>query len=215
MKRVKFMDLDLFVPPDVFTPRPETELLVNVSLFALWLKGGYKGDTQILDIGTGSGNIAISLTKFNKHCKLISLDIRDEALKTAKANAELNGVFGRIQFIKSDLFNALPDKFLASFDCIVSNPPYVPKWEIKTLSGFVQDEPRAAIDGGEDGLNFYRKIIKNAPSYLKEGGWLVMEIGYNQSYFVRELLEKQEGFMDPEMYRDDQGIDRIIKVRYG
>ncbi len=215
MKKIKFMDLDLVVPRDVFTPRPETGLLVNVSLFALWVNGGYKENARILDIGTGSGNIAISLTKFNKHCKLVSLDITDASLDAARANAQLNNVADRIQFIKSNLFNALHDKFRGSFDCIVSNPPYVAKWEIKTLSDYVQDEPRVAIDGGEDGLNFYRKIISTAPRYLKKGGCLVMEIGYNQSYFVKELIEKQKGFTDMEMYKDEQGLDRIVKVRYG
>lgn len=215
MKKIKFMDLELFVPKDVFTPRPETELVVNVVLYALWAMKDKVSEPRILDIGTGSGNIAISLTKFNPACKLVTLELIPEAIEIARTNAYLNGVSGRIEFIQSNLFENIGDKFPGKFDIIVSNPPYVPQWEMPTLAKEVQNEPRAALDGGEDGLNFYRKISEAAPRYLKRRGSLVMEMGYNQSNYVAKLLEKRGVFSDFETFKDDAGIDRVIKVRYG
>jgi len=210
MKKIKFMTVDLFVPKEVFTPRPETELLVNTVLYGLRIMGCDKKKSKILDIGTGSGNVAISLTKFNKDCKLVTLDIKAEALEIAKTNAYLNNVASRIEFIQTDLFKDVPKRHQGSFDVIVSNPPYVARWEIPTLSDYVQNEPRIAIDGGDDGLDFYRKIIKEAPGYLKKGGYLVLEIGYNQLTYVSKLLEKSGAFSDLEIFKDDLGIFRVL-----
>lgn len=212
MKKIKFMDLELFVPRDVFTPRPETELLVNVTLYALWAIKDKNPNPLVLDIGTGSGNVAISLTKLNPRCKLITLDLVHEALEIAKTNAYLNGVSARIEFIQSNLFENLPKRYLNNFDIIVSNPPYVPQWELGTLSKEVRKEPRLAIDGGEDGLHFYRKILKEAGHFLKPNRYLIMEMGYNQLRYVTKLLEKNKKFTDPEVFKDDSGIDRVIKV---
>lgn len=214
MKKVKFMDLELFVPENVFTPRPETELLVNVALYALASMGLDKQGSKVLDVGTGSGNVAISLTKLNKNCKLITLDIDERALEVAKTNAHLNGVSGRIEFVQSNLFGGLSEKLLiGGFDVIVSNPPYVAGWEMPTLSDMVQREPRIAIDGGDDGLTFYRKISTKAPCYLKQGGYLIMEIGYNQLPYVTRLLEEKSAFTDFEIFKDNSGIDRVIMAK--
>ena len=214
MKKIRFMDVELFVSDDVFTPRPETGLLVNVAMYALVCMGLSKKSSQVLDMGTGSGNIAISLTKLNKGCKLVSLDVKKEALEIAKSNASLNGVLDRIQFVKSDLFKGLPKKFMQAFDVIVSNPPYVARWEISTLSEVVQGEPRIALDGGEDGLSFYRKICTSASDYLKPGGYIVMEMGYNQQQFVKAFLTKTGRFTDFETFKDDSGIERVIMAKH-
>ena len=214
MKKVKFMDVELFVSDNVFTPRPETELLVNVTMYALSCMGLADKTSRVLDVGTGSGNIAISLTKLNKGCKLICLDVKAEALEIAKSNASLNGALDRIKFVKSDLFKNLPKKLLGSCDVIVSNPPYVARWEIPTLSeDVIRGEPRAALDGGEDGLTFYRKISSSAADYIKSGGFIVMEMGYNQQRFVKEFLEASCKFTDFEIFKDDAGIERVIMAK--
>ena len=213
MKKVKFMDLDLFVSRGVFTPRPETELLVNVTLYALWGMGLDKRASRILEIGTGTGVVAISLTKYNRLCKLVTSDIESEALNIAKVNARINGVSDRIEFMHSDIFGGLSGYKPGAFDVVVSNPPYVARWEIATLSEDVRGEPRSSIDGGEDGLDFYRRISAVAPAYLKRGGFLIMEMGYNQSFFVKKLLEKKGNFTDFEIFKDSAGIDRVIKTQ--
>lgn len=214
IKKVKFMDSYFLVPDDVFTPRPETELLVNVTLYALEILGDSPKPAGILDIGTGSGNVAISLTKLNKNCKLICLDIDKKALDIAKTNAELNGVSDKIQFVHSDLFDGLHERYGLSFDIIVSNPPYVAKWEIATLSEPAKAEPLIAIDGGEDGLDFYRRLCSGAWRFLTKGGFLIMEMGYNQAHFIKDLLT-QNNFTDFELFKDNAGIERIIMARHG
>jgi len=214
MKKIKFMNSMLYIPDNVFTPRPETELLVNVTLYALHSIKKKGKETQILDVGTGSGNVAISLTKLDKSCKLVTLDVKKEVLEIAKINAQLNGLSNRIEFMQSNLFRDLPKKFENCFDIIVSNPPYVARWEIATTSDVVQNEPRIAIDGGEDGLDFYREICLKASKFLKKGGYLVMEIGYNQALHVKKLLMRN-GFTDFELFRDNANIERAIMAKHG
>ncbi len=213
MKKIKFMTVELFVPKEVFTPRPETELLVNTVLYSLHLMGADKQDARVLDVGTGAGNVAISLTKLNGKVKLTTLDINDNALEIAKTNAHLNGVAERITFLKSNLFEKLGAKHKDAFDVIVSNPPYVARWEIPTLSEYVQREPRIAIDGGDDGLDFYRKISLETPRYLKKGGYVILEIGYNQLAYVTKLLERNGKFSDLEIFKDDSGIYRVVMAK--
>jgi len=201
----KFLGLDFKTTKDTFIPRPETGLLVKASLDIM-----PRDKARILDIGTGTGNIAISLTKADRVCKIVALDKSEEALAIAKENAKHLGVSDRIKFIKSDLFS---DLAIEPFDIIVSNPPYIPDWEIPTLADYVKDEPRLALDGGEDGLGFYKKIIEAAPKFLKEGGFLIMEMGYSQSYHVKRLLRESGNFTDIEILKDYSNIDRVIRAR--
>jgi len=212
---MNFLGLELHTTKDTFIPRPETELLVEVcldiikaDLFPLgrWEK------FKILDIGTGSGNIAVSLTNKRRDCKIVALDKSKEALALAKKNAHKFGVRDRIDFVTGDVFTGLEGG--CKFDIIVSNPPYVPVWEIPTLADSVKREPWMALDGGEDGLNFYKEIIGGAPGFLKKPGYLIMEMGYNQSFYIKRLLEKA-GFSDIEIFEDFSGIDRVIKAKNG
>ena len=194
-----FYGLRFKVTKDVLSPRMETELLVSEVL-----KDCKKGVT-ILDIGTGSGAIAISVAK-NSESKVYAVDISSEALLVAKENAINNGV--KIEFVKSDLFNDLKKKKM--FDIIVSNPPYIKSDDIDDLMVEVKDyDPMLALDGGKDGLEFYREILRQAPEYLKDNGKLMFEVGKGQASQVKKLMQKD--FVDVVIIKDYNKIGRIVK----
>jgi len=222
----KFMGLEYTTSKGAFIPRPETELLVEACLELV----RHFAESRILDIGTGTGIIPISLTKSAKDCTIVALDKSSAALEIAQDNARAHGVFDRIEFLESDLYDALKGPLepfsgrlsvkqngsslsYNHFDIIISNPPYIPTWEIATLAEHVKNEPMMALDGGEDGLVFYRKLIAGAPAFLKKGGYLIMEMGYGQSFHLKKML-KEAGFLDIEVKKDLSNIDRIIKARW-
>ncbi|MDB4349718.1 peptide chain release factor N(5)-glutamine methyltransferase [Omnitrophica bacterium] len=216
----KFLGLDFDTTKDTFIPRPETELLVKVCLDTV---RHCAGSAYILDIGTGTGNIAVSLTKMDKTCKIVALDESEGALAVARENARRFGVSDRIEFIQSNLYSNLHgchceerrrrDEAI-SFDIIVSNPPYIPAWEIATLAGHVKKEPRIALDGGDNGLDFYKMIIDGAPQVLKKRGYLIMEMGYNQSHYIKKILRESGSFADVETFKDFSNIERVIKAQW-
>ncbi|MDD5428924.1 MAG: peptide chain release factor N(5)-glutamine methyltransferase [Candidatus Omnitrophica bacterium] len=204
----EFCGLDIEVNEKVLIPRPETELLVEK---AVEVAKSQKTGVRVLDLCTGSGNIAIALTKSVSDCKIVASDISEEALDVARSNARRLGVSGRITFIHSDLFTDINDKF----DIIVSNPPYIAKFEFETLQEEVLREPRIALDGGDDGLDFYRKIIEAAPSYLKSGGHILFEIGFGQAAQIKEIIVAGRGdFKLIELAKDLNGIDRVIIAQW-
>ncbi|MEE8359900.1 MAG: peptide chain release factor N(5)-glutamine methyltransferase [Candidatus Omnitrophota bacterium] len=203
-----FCGLTFETNENVLIPRPETEILVNR---CLELMRGVK-NPKILDIGTGSGNIAVSLTNSDETCKIVALDMSEEALVIACENARQLGVSDRISFIESDLFTNIFKE--DGFDIIVSNPPYIPTWEIATLAGHVKAEPRLALDGGDDGLAFYRRILEGVPGFLKVGGYLIMEMGYDQSQRIEKLLKASGGFVDIGTIKDSSNIERVIEARW-
>jgi len=199
-----FMGLELSVNPSVLIPRPETEQLVDAAL--KHFKGGWA-----LDLGTGSGNIAIALAKFVPHAKVMSVDISKDALKVAHANARHHRVKSRIKFIKKDILKSdVSNNF--KFDLIISNPPYIPTQHMKTLPRDVQKEPAAALDGGRDGLDFCRVIIKYTPCLLRKGACLMMEFGDGQAEAINKLVREQKEFSSIEILQDLAGRDRIIKA---
>jgi len=210
-----FMGLELAVNPSVLIPRPETEQLVEAAL--KYFKGGYA-----LDLGTGSGNIAIALAKFVSQSKIVSVDISTQALELAKINARQHKVEDRIQFIQEDMLVILSPSLRSRagsakndnnlFDLIISNPPYIPTSQMSSLPRDVQQEPAAALDGGEDGLNFYRIIIKYTPYLLRGGACLMMEFGDGQAEAVKKLVEAQKAFSRIEIIQDLAGRDRIIRA---
>jgi len=206
-----FMDFAFTVNCDTLIPRPETELLVER---ALEIAGSEQesGDYRILDIGTGCGNIAISLTKYLRHSKIIALDISHNALRTAYTNADGMGVSDRIVFLQSDVFQAVMKEKV--FDMIVTNPPYVSARDMETLPSEVRAEPREALYGGEDGLGMYRTIVSQAREYMKTGGTLLMEVGYDQSGAVRKLLH-EHCYTGIRVMKDHSGIERIVEAVNG
>lgn len=205
IKRQYFMGLEFFVNENVLIPRPETEILVEEVL-----KRIRKGNA-ILDIGTGSGAIAVSIAKYYPDCTVYAVDISQKAIEVAKYNAIKQGVLDKIFFIESDLFCNLPANL--KFDFIVSNPPYIKRNEIELLQEEVKKEPIIALNGGEDGLFFYKEIIKKAPYYMKSYGKIGFEIGYDQKEEITDFLKK-EGFGDIEIINDLAGIERVIIAKY-
>ncbi len=199
--RQEFMKMDFFVDENVLIPRPDTEILVEE---VIKIAQKYNSP-RILDLCTGSGAIAISLKKFIPNADIIAVDISEKALEIAKRNAEK--LEAKINFVKSDLFDKLDNK---KFDIIVSNPPYIRKDEIKKLSEEVQKEPKIALDGGEDGLDFYRIITEQAINYLKTGSFLCFEIGYNQKNDVIKIIEDEQNYKNTYCKKDLYGNDRII-----
>ena len=214
LEKQEFWSIDLKVDPRVLIPRPETELLVEQSLLIL-SENSFWGVPSILEIGTGSGAIAIALAKEVKDIFLIATDISRDALVLARENAKSAGIQDQIKFVNGDLFGPLhPSKEKKPFDFILSNPPYIIRHEIGSLAKEVREyEPTIALDGGEDGLEFYRHLISQAPFYLREGGWLLLEIGQNQREMVSKLIEEEGTFLKSECVRDLSGFERVVKAQ--
>jgi len=220
--KTEFMGLDFRLTPDVFIPRPETEILVETALKYVTSHQSPVTSKKILDVGTGSGNIAISLAKFLPQTEIFATDISKKTLEIASLNAKLNKVSGKIKFIQSDLFTdypCLPDRQglpITDYDIIVSNPPYIITAEIDSLQPEISYEPRIAVDGGKDGLDFYRRIINESASYLKLGGFLIMEMGFNQKEAIEDILQKSENYKIIDVVGDYNNIERVLVAkRYG
>lgn len=196
-----FMGLRFQVNEYVLIPRQDTEILVEEAM--RYLHDGMR----ILDLCTGSGCILLSLLHYSNDCEGVGVDISQEALQVAAQNAELLGI--RADFLKSDLY----EKVTGKFDLLVSNPPYIERAIIPTLMEEVREyDPYIALDGGEDGLDFYRRIIGGAQDYLKRGGQILMEIGSGQAKAVSELL-REAGFKEIDVCRDFAGLDRVVSGR--
>ena len=204
----EFMKINFYVNSNVLIPRPDTEILVE-EVIKIAKKINAK---KILDLCTGSGAIAVSLAKYIKNSQITATDISEEALAIAELNAKNNGVDKQIAFLTSDLYKDLPKE---KYDIIVSNPPYIKKEIIKTLDKEVQKEPHIALDGGDDGLKFYRKIIHQSYEFLKYRGYLCLEIGFDQRIDVIELIEQEEKYVDTYGKKDLYGNDRIIVTKVG
>lgn len=196
----EFMGLEFCVNEHVLVPRQDTEVLVERALEDL------ESDMQVLDMCTGSGCILLSLLKLCGYANVsgVGVDISEEALKVARQNAERLGV--NAQFLLSDLF----EKVEGLYDIIVSNPPYIRTSVIEELKEEVKfHDPYIALDGKEDGLHFYRRIVEESPRYLKKGGKLYFEIGHDQGEDVSKLM-KDAGFVDVTVKKDLAGLDRVV-----
>ena len=202
----EFMKLSFFVDKNVLIPRQDTEILVE-EVINIAKKNNAK---KILDLCTGSGAIAVSLAKYLPQAEITAIDISNEALKIAKKNAISNNVENQITFISSDMFTNLNEE---KFDIIVSNPPYIKTNVIEELDMQVKNEPYIALDGGKDGLEFYKKIINESYQYLKFNGYLCLEIGFDQKIDVIELIENTERFIGTYSKKDLFDNDRIVVTR--
>lgn len=206
----EFMGLKFLTDKRALIPRPETEILVeaviekalNLSRFPL----------RILDIGTGCGNIAVSLAVNISNSLITAVDISKEALDLARDNARLNQTEEKIRFIESDLFSYL-SSYLALenlFDIIVSNPPYIPAGQIAHLPVEVHHDPKIALDGGADGLDFYRRIITESPRFLRKGGFIFLEIGDGQKNGIENILCANGRFKIVDCIKDYNQTERVL-----
>ncbi|MBC7766338.1 MAG: peptide chain release factor N(5)-glutamine methyltransferase [Hyphomonadaceae bacterium] len=203
----EFMSLPFIVNENVLIPRQDTETLVEQVLARI----APDAKLHILDIGTGSGCIAISLAHYRKNLSVVAMDISSEALAVAKQNAINNQVARRISFLQQDVFTLWQDdKATQTFDIIVSNPPYITAQVVETLDKKVRAyEPYGALCGGKDGLDYYRHIIQNGKKALKQGGWMALEIGYDQREAVERLF-RDHGYGNIETIKDYAGNDRVV-----
>ncbi|HYJ87207.1 MAG TPA: peptide chain release factor N(5)-glutamine methyltransferase [Pyrinomonadaceae bacterium] len=210
--RQEFFGLDFEVNTDVLIPRPETELLIET---ALKLSTGLDSSPFICDVGTGSGCIAITLLHELRQfpdSRATAIDICEAALAVAKRNAARHGVGERIDFVVSDCFAEL-DPRVAQFDLIVSNPPYVKADAMEELQREVRDfEPRMALEAGVDGLSVVGRLLKDAGAFLKTGGYLLFEIGFDQSGLVNEMVDRNTWKL-LDIYKDLQGISRTVLLQ--
>jgi release factor glutamine methyltransferase len=218
--RREFWSLDFAVSPEVLIPRPETELLVESALACLKRlpppmtnPAGGTGQFQALDLGTGSGAIAVSLANERGDLAVWATDLSGPALAMARLNARRHGVAPRVQFFHGDLFEPVAGR-KEFFDVIVSNPPYIPSAELANLAPDVRDwEPGMALDGGVAGLDFYRRIIAEAPLYLTPEGFLLVEIGPDLAVRVRELLAASGQYEECAVHPDYSGRPRVVSAR--
>lgn len=202
--KAEFYGLDFKVNKNVLIPRPDTEVLVE-KVISFVKNNSY----TILDIGTGSGCIPISILVNCPNAKAYAADISADAIEVAKENAKLNNVDKKITFLNIDILNDFPD---FSIDCIVSNPPYIEEEVIPTLMEDVKGyEPDIALNGGPDGLIFYRRIAQEGYKILRKGGLIAFEVGYTQAKAVEEILIKN-GFAQTEIIKDLAGIERIVSA---
>jgi release factor glutamine methyltransferase len=199
-----FMSLIFNVTADVLIPRPETELLIEN---AIELSKAFQGKISVLDIGTGSGIIAVSLAKFIGDISIYATDSSKKALEVAVENAKKHGVENKIQFIEADLF----PKDDQRYDIIISNPPYIKTSDIKGLQPEIRNfEPLAALDGGPDGLDCYRRIAEKAAGYLKEGGFLLLEVASDSAKDVAVLIQDALKTKNLRIKKDLNGLERVI-----
>jgi release factor glutamine methyltransferase len=207
--RKEFFSLALEVTPAVLIPRPDSETLVVAGLeFAKGL-----GGPRILDIGTGSGNLALALAKNLPGARVTATDITTEALEVARRNAERHGVAERVRFLHGDLYDAVPAG--ETFDLIVSNPPYIPTKDIAGLAVGVRDyEPHAALDGGPDGFAVFGRLVREAQWRLAPGGQLLIEIGSPQEARAREILAGHPDYQVDATLYDYSRHPRVLRARY-
>lgn len=194
---VEFMGLTLSVTPDALIPRYDTEILCEEALRRI------AGDLRVLDLCTGTGAIALTIKKHAPQCRVFASDISDKALQLAEKNAQKNAL--TVNFRLGDLLAPFENE---SFDMIVSNPPYISAADMQELSPEVLLEPHLALHGGTDGLDFYRRIVADAPRHLVPGGWLLFEIGCDQAQDVSALMEKD--FEKIQVIKDLSGLDRVV-----
>ncbi|QDV33222.1 peptide chain release factor N(5)-glutamine methyltransferase [Tautonia plasticadhaerens] len=206
--RKEFFSLPLSVSPGVLIPRPDTEFAVVECLDVL--KG--RAEPLVVDVGTGSGAIALAVAHQRIDARLVAIDLSPDALAVARSNAERHRLSDRVEFVEGDLLAPVADR--GPFDVIISNPPYIPTGVIPTLDAGVREfEPHLALDGGEDGLRVVSRLIEQAAPLLKPGGHLILEIGSDQEQPVRDLLGSFPELEPAPTVRDGAGHPRVIRAR--
>ena len=213
--RQEFMGLDFYVEEGVLIPRPDTEILVETVLQWVNAEQAFKGHQDILkivDLGTGSGAITVSLAKYIEKVQVYSVDLSEKALAIGQKNAEKHGVLEKITFLKGDLLHPLDEEDLfGKIDILVSNPPYIPEKDIEGLQIEVAKyEPRMALDGGPDGLDFYRRIVGRGDWFLRPGGLMALEVGHDQADAVKNMMVAKNKYANIKKHKDLAGIERVV-----
>ncbi len=210
----EFWSLDFMVDPQVIIPRPESELLVEQTINRVGASFAPQNQSpKILDLGTGSGALAISVAKEVPQARFWATDLSAAALSLARSNAEKHGVSERIQFMRGDLWDPIINLDI-TFDIIISNPPYITSEEYNDLAPEVRDyEPRLALDGHEGGMYFIEKIIHGGLDYLSPGGWLIMEMSPDQTEKALVLVEQIKGYGEKTRIKDYSHIYRVIMAQ--
>ena len=204
----EFYGIQMYVNEKVLIPQPDTEILVQevIKIIEQKNKNKEQKDMEILDMCTGSGCIAVAIATNVQNVNVMLADVSREALEIAKVNAQHTNTTEKFKFIQTNMFESVEGKF----DIIVSNPPYIETDTIKSLDKQVQNEPILALDGGKDGLKFYRILVNEGYKYLNKDGYLCMEIGYNQKQKVEELLKQNEKYTSIYTLKDFNGNDRVV-----
>ena len=209
----EFRSLDFQVTHDVLIPRPETETLVDETITECTQKKDKRNVIRILELGTGSGVVAVSLAKEINPIALIATDISLDILKIARDNAHLHQVNQHISFVVGRYLEAIRDE-ANRFDCIVSNPPYLSKSDWEDAQPEIRDhEPMDSLYGGTDGLDFYRAIIPDASTLLNEDGWLILEVGMGQADLISGMIKETGNYTRVVMIQDLSGINRVVKAQ--
>ena len=206
----EFWSLDFKVTPDVLIPRPETEGIVETALQLI----PDNGPLRVLELGVGSGIITIALAHERNAWQFWASEVADRAIEIARSNARVHGLEDRIQWAVGSWFSGVKNMQDEGFDLIVSNPPYIAEADMVSLEPEVSKyEPRLALDGGPDGLESITHILDTAPDYMRPGGWLLLEIGYDQGAAVQDHARKTTAFDQIAVDRDFSGLDRIARFR--
>jgi len=208
----EFMGMDFLIEKGVLIPRPETEILVEEVIKRL-KNYKYSNNLKVVDLGTGTGIIAVSIAKFTEEIIIYATDISKKSLQVALKNAQKHYCKDKIIFIQGDLFKPFIGRIEKnSLDGIISNPPYINSYDFKSLPPEIKNnEPKIALSGGIDGLDYYRKIIRKSPYYLKKSGFIALEVGAGQAKEVKELILKEHNFkQNVEIFKDYSGIERVV-----
>lgn len=210
IEKKEFMSLEFKIKEGVLIPRPDTENLVEAVID--YCQEEEITEPQIIDVGTGSGAVAVSLAHYIEEAKVVGVDIDSLALKVARFNMEKHELSERMNILKSDLLSEFIKRGINGIDIIVSNPPYISRSEMEELPPEVKKEPKLALEAGEDGLDYYRRLIPQAEKILKAKGKLFLEIGYQQAEAVKELLD--ENWSDIKVEKDLAENDRVVSAVY-
>ena len=206
----EFRGLPMEVSRDVLIPRIDTEVLAELAI--KYLRGTGRLDARVLDLCSGTGCIGCAIAAELPRVRVVLSDVSPEAMEISRRNVSRNGLDGRISFLPADVMK-LPPLMTGSFDLVVSNPPYIPTVEIMTLDPSVRDyEPVWALDGGEDGLDFYRAILKNWHGVIRQGGELMFEVGEDQAERVKDLM-RMAGLREARSFPDTQNIQRVVAAK--
>ncbi len=206
----EFRGLPMEVSRDVLIPRIDTEVLAELAI--KYLRGTGRLDARVLDLCSGTGCIGCAIAAELPRVRVVLSDVSPEAMEISRRNVSRNGLDGRISFLPADVMK-LPPLMTGSFDLVVSNPPYIPTMEILTLDPSVRDyEPVWALDGGEDGLDFYRAILKNWALVIRQGGELMFEVGEDQAERVKDLM-RMAGLREARSFPDTQNIQRVVAAK--